>query len=112
METQEKSKSLYTVTSYIDEDGKHRGVVSNMSDRGILWTNKTYDKAEYAERHAVQEFRKALYECNHKWGKWSEEHSEDTSWGGIEYISSCECEACGLTQYHTDSHSRYDSDRD
>lgn len=105
-------KSIYTVTNFQDEDGKFRGVVSNLSDRGILWTSSTYSNPERAEREAVSQFRKALYECNHKWGKWSDEHSEDTSWGGIEYISQCECDACGLVQYHTDSRSRYDSDRD
>jgi hypothetical protein len=105
-------KPLYTVASYQDEGGKFRGVVSNMSDRGILWTTSTYANAERAEREAVSQFRKALYECNHKWGKYSDEHSEDTSWGGIEYISTCECEHCGLTEYHIDDRSRYDAERD
>jgi hypothetical protein len=106
------AKSLYTVSSYEEESGKFRGIVSNIGDRGILWTTSTYSNAERAERNAAQQFQKALFQCNHKWGKWSDEHSEDTSWGGIEYVSQCECENCGLVQYSFDDRSRYDQDRD
>jgi uncharacterized protein YcbX len=105
-------RPLYTVSSYQDEDGKFRGVVSNSGDRGILWTKSTYSNAKRAENEAALQFRKALYTCNHKWDSWSEEHSEDTSWGGIEYITSHECEKCGLTEYNITDRSQYDIDFD
>jgi hypothetical protein len=55
-------KPLYTVASYQDEGGKFRGVVSNMSDRGILWTTSVSETpCGYAAQVGNQ--RKILKRC-------------------------------------------------
>lgn len=91
---------MYEAKNYQEKDGSFRGIVVGTDDRPVIWTKGTFKRETTANRYARQAFEDALYKCNHQWGKWSEEHSEDTAWGGAEYISSCDCEKCGLRNYN------------
>jgi hypothetical protein len=88
------------VSSYQEADKKYRGIIIGSDERAILWTKQSFKLPETAHRHARAEFLGALYDCQHVWGKWSDEHSEDTAWGGSEYVSTCDCESCGLRRYN------------
>jgi hypothetical protein len=91
---------MYQASCYEEKDGKFRGIVVGTDDRPVLWTGETFKNETTAKRYARLKFEDALYKCNHQWGEWTEEHSEDTEWGGTEYISSCDCKKCGLRNYN------------
>ena len=92
--------NLYETKSYEETTGVFRGIVVGSDDRPVIWTKETYKKDIHARRYANLAFQDALYKCVHEWDEWTEEHAEDTAFGGTEYISSCDCKRCGLRNYN------------
>jgi excinuclease UvrABC ATPase subunit len=92
--------TIFKADCFKDTDGKFRGIVVGSDDRAVIWTRETHKTEERAKRYARAQFMGAIYDCQHQWGEWSQEHSEDTSWGGAEYVSAQECEKCGLHRWN------------
>lgn len=104
-------KALYTVSHFAEKDGKFRGVVSGTDDRPVMWTDRTFETPEQAERNARGAFRRAIFECSHEWKFGEDEHAETTAWGGTDYVSYSDCKKCGLRRWWVDNRSVYDEPR-
>lgn len=92
--------TIFKSSYFKDTDGNFRGIVVGYNDRAVIWTRETHKTEERAMRYARAAFIGAIYDCNHEWDEWSEEHAEDTEFGGVEYISGCECKKCGLHRWN------------
>lgn len=99
---------LYKAESYQEKDGMFRGVIVGADERPVIWTERTFKTSEQAERNARGIFRRAIFHCNHEWSLLGDEHSEDTEFGGTEYVSHSDCKKCGLRRWEVNDRSIYE----